>query len=65
MNEEKIQRIVEGLRKVPELDYGIYQIVVTNKNPQKISIIPLSGRITKVVIDNKISESLSHCNTSY
>lgn len=60
MNEEKIKRISESLKKVPELDYGIYQIIVANKTPQKISIIPMSGRISKVVIDNRRTESKGH-----
>lgn len=52
MNGEKILKIAEALKQAPELEYGIYQIIVTNKVPQKVSVIPMSGKITKYVIDN-------------
>ncbi|MCP4051066.1 MAG: hypothetical protein GY730_10220 [bacterium] len=51
MQEEKINKIAKALREAPELEYAIYQIIVCNKNPQKISIIPMSGRIAKIVIN--------------
>ena len=57
MREEKIQKIVEALREVPELEYAIYQIVMCNKVPQKISIVPMSGKIRKVVINKPPSQT--------
>ena len=51
MNEEEIRKIIEALRKVPLVEFGIYQIVITNKRAQKVSVIPMSGKISKVVIE--------------
>lgn len=51
MNEEEIRKIIEALRKVPIVEFGIYQIVITNKRAQKVSVIPMSGKISKVVIE--------------
>lgn len=55
MKEEHIQRIVEALRKVPDTgsEHNIYQIIEANRVPQKIEIIPQSGRIIKVAVDNR------------
>jgi hypothetical protein len=51
MNDEEIGKITEALRKVPIVEFGIYQIVITNKRAQKVSVIPMSGKISKVVIE--------------
>ena len=51
MNEEEIRKITEALKKVPIVEFGIYQIIITNKRAQKVSVIPMSGKIRKVVIE--------------
>ena len=57
MQEEKIQKIVTALKEAPEHEYAIYQIIVCNKVPQKISIIPMSGKTTKIVINNQHTQT--------
>lgn len=56
MQEDKIKKIALALQDAPELEYAIYQIVVCNKVPQKISIIPMSGKTTKIVINKPPSQ---------
>ena len=50
MNDKNINSIVEALKKAPEVDFGIYQIIFTDKMPRKVTLIPMSGKSTKYVI---------------
>jgi len=57
MREDHLQLIVEGLKQIRDEQYCRLEIVIT-EHPQKIDIVPLRGKVTKVLLPKLKSAQL-------